>query len=44
MENEKCLYDRWMDKEALNLNTFTVTLFRLIQCADGNNKGKILQA
>ncbi len=44
MENEKCLYDRWMGNEALNLNTFTVTLFRLFQCADGNNQGKIVDA
>lgn len=44
MENEKCLYDRWMDGEKLNLNKFTITLFQLFQYADGINKGKILEA
>ncbi|MEO6523031.1 MAG: hypothetical protein ABIN91_15215 [Mucilaginibacter sp.] len=44
MENEKCLYDRWVDGWKLNLNKFTITLFQLFQYADGNNKSKILEA
>ncbi|MFA6084685.1 hypothetical protein [Mucilaginibacter sp.] len=44
MENEKCLYDKWMDEEERNLNNFTVTLFKLFQYADGSNKAKILNA
>ena len=44
MDNEKCLYDQWMDNEVLNLNTFTVALFKLFQYADGRNKQKILDA
>ncbi len=43
MATEKCLYDRWMDGEKLNLNKFTLTLFQAFQYADGVNKTKILQ-
>lgn len=42
MANEKCLFDRWFDGEKLNLNKFTVTLFQLLQYADGVNRRKIL--
>jgi len=42
MANEKCLYDRWMDEEKLNLNKFTITLFQLCQYADGTNRQIIL--
>jgi hypothetical protein len=42
MENEKCLYDRWMDGGKLNLNKFTITLFQLFQFADGSNRKIIL--
>ncbi len=42
MQNEKCLCDRWMDGETLNLNKFTTTLFQLCQYADGSNRKIIL--
>ncbi len=42
MQNEKCLYDRWMDGEKLNLNKFAITLFQLLQFADGSNRKIIL--
>ncbi|EHQ24650.1 hypothetical protein BDD43_3015 [Mucilaginibacter gracilis] len=42
MANEKCLYDRWIGNEKLNLNKFTITLFQLFQFADGGNRQIIL--
>lgn len=44
MADEKCLYDRWMDEEKLNLNKFTITLFQLFQYADGRNRQIILNS
>jgi len=42
MTDGKCLYDRWIDSEKLNLNRFTTTLFLLFQYADGRNRKIIL--
>jgi len=44
MEDSKCLYDKWVDNEPLNLNRFTITLFQAFQYADGANRQKILAA
>lgn len=42
MEATKCLYDRWFDNEVLNMNLFTLALFKAFQLADGTNKKRIL--
>lgn len=40
----KCLYDKWCDAEATNINNFTISLFKLFQIADGNNKAIIISS
>lgn len=41
---QKCLYDQWFEDEGLNLNQFTITIFKAFQYADGKNKAKIISS
>jgi len=37
------LFERWNDGEKLNLNAFTICLFKAFIEADGNNRGKMVK-